>query len=107
MPVSFFTSELQKARDRFNAIYGETRVCDLRMRQSLIAAICWMGVLEKRIARSGSKTADRTEIQRFVRLKNSVNSIFNRIETESDERRTNGTADDAERWKDRGTGFIR
>jgi hypothetical protein len=68
MAIDFFEKEVEKTQDRFNTIYGDLLVCDIRVRQRLIITICWMGVLKKRIEKAGNKEMCRVEIQQFVRL---------------------------------------
>jgi len=48
MAIDFFEKEVKKAQDRFNTIYGDLLVCDIRVRQRLIITICWMKVLKKK-----------------------------------------------------------
>ena len=107
MTVGFFQGEIQKAQDRFDAIYGGRHVCDLEVRNGLVIAISWMGVLKKRVIRTSGKGTSRADIQKFVRSRDIVNSIFNRIETELGERGCHGNAGNvAERSKDASTGVI-
>ena len=90
MSVDFFESELGKARNRFNNVFGELIVCDLKVRQALILAICWMGVLKRKIDSEKDKETVRSEIKKFVKYRDLVNTVLNRVETEFHERRTYG-----------------
>ena len=95
MPVNFFEKELGKVRSRFNMILGESIVCDLKVRQTLILAICWMGVLKQKIDKPKDKEVVRDEIKKFVRYRDLVNIIFDKLEIELQERRGDGNSDDA------------
>ncbi len=107
MPVGFISDELRKAQDRFNATYGGLRVCDLQVRNGLVIAISWMGVLKRRVDSADNGEVCRTDIQKFVRSRDLVNSVLNRIDAELSERRGHGNACDvAERAKDGSTGVI-
>lgn len=94
MPVDFFESELGKVRNRFNNVFGELIVCDLKVRQTLIHAICWMGVLKRKVDSAKDKEAVREEIKKFVKYRDLVNTVLNRVETELLERRAYGHSGD-------------
>jgi hypothetical protein len=94
MSVDFFESELKKARNRFNSIFGNLVVCNLKVRQMLILAITWMGVLKRKIDNAKDKEAVREEIKKFVKYRDLVNNVFNKIEIELQERRAYGHSDD-------------
>ena len=82
MPVDFFAKELGKAQNRFNTILGNLSVFNIKTRQSLIIAICWMGVLKNKINTVKDKELARDNIRKFVKYRNLVNNVFNQIETE-------------------------
>ena len=87
MAIDFFEKELTKVQHRFNHILGNLIVCDLKVRQMLILAICWMGVLKRKIHQAPDKDLVREEIQKFIKYRNLVNETFNNIEKELEQRR--------------------
>ena len=87
MAIDFFEKELTKVQHRFNSILGNLMVCDLTLRQKLILAICWMGVLKRKIHQAPDKDLVREEIQKFIKYRNLVNETFNNIEEELEQRR--------------------
>lgn len=82
MPNDYFSKELNRVRNRFNSVFADQITCDLQLRQTLILAICWMGVLKKKIDKTEPKDLARPSIQKFVKYKKLVNDIFDRMENE-------------------------
>ena len=70
MAIDFFEKELTKVQHRFNCVLGDLMVCDLTLRQKLILAICWMGVLKRKIHQAPDKDLVREEIQKFIKYRN-------------------------------------
>ena len=87
MPIDFFESELQKAQDRFNQTFGTTTVCDLKLRQSVILAICFMGNADRKIKNVTNKDKVREQIKKFMKTRCILNNLFDRFEREHHERR--------------------
>ena len=83
MTVIFFEKEVNKAQSRFNGIFGNEIVCNIEARDAAIFTICQMGVICKKL----KKSKEKEFIQEFVRLKNIINTFFNRLEKENEERR--------------------
>ena len=94
MSVDFFEKELRKAQNRFNTVFCELFVCNLKVRQTLILAITWMGVLKRKIHEKEDKDLARDDIRKFVKYRNLVNDVFNNIESELEERRPYDNPDD-------------
>ena len=106
MAVDFFEKELKGAQNRFNKIFGDLVVCNIKTRQMLILAICGMGLMKTKIDNAHEKEAVREEIKKFVRYRNVINDTFNKIETQLQERRKHGNTDYNTR-ENRKTGFGR
>lgn len=80
MPVDFFEKEVTKAQERFNQTYGEMIVCNLRLRQATIMSIIHLDILHRKIAAASSKDEVRSEIQAFIRARNTINNHLTQIE---------------------------
>jgi hypothetical protein len=87
MPIDFFELELKKARDRFNQTFGTITVCDLKLRQSVILAICFMGNVGRKIKNAANKDKVREQIKKFMKTRLILNNLFDQFEREHQERR--------------------
>ena len=92
MSINYFEVELYKVQKRFNEIFGDLIVCNLKMRQALILAISWLGVLKNKIDTGKNKEVTRENIGKFVTHRNRINKIFDRIEGELRQRRKHGNS---------------
>lgn len=80
MPINFFSNELTKVYDRFNRTFGKLIVFNTNTRQRIVFSIISLGVLEKKIMVEKNKDQLRSEIKRFVRIKNILNHYFDEID---------------------------
>jgi hypothetical protein len=87
MKVNFFEKELIKVRERFNQTFGKQTVCDLKTRAQVIIAIIHMGMLNNKIMKAKDKSMVRDDIRKFIRIKNTLTTIFNNAEKFWEERR--------------------
>ncbi len=87
MTINFFKKELDKLRTRFNETFGETQTCNLKLRQAALVAIIWLGVSEKRINEAPVKNLVRKEIKEFIRARDVLNNLFNRLQDQQSGRR--------------------
>ncbi len=86
MTISFFKKELDKLRTRFNETFVETQTCNLKLRQTALVAIIWLGVSEKRINEALDKNLVRKEIKEFIRARDVLNNLFIRMKNQQKER---------------------
>ena len=89
MPIEFYEKEIMNAREKFNQTFGMLTVCDLRLRQSAILAISFMGTLGKKIMEANNKDDIKAEIQKFMKTKEILSNLFAKIEEHQKERRNN------------------
>ena len=87
MSIDFFELELKKAQDRFNKTFGTTTVCNLKLRQSVILAICFMGTAARKIKNSTKKDNVREEIKKFMKTRRILDNLFDQFERKHQERR--------------------
>ena len=87
MKIDFFEKELTAVRQRFNQTLGKLAVCNLKTRYQVIIAIIQMGLLTKKIARTKDKSRVRDDIRMFIRIKNTLMTIFSTTEKIWQERR--------------------
>ena len=80
MAVNFFEREVKKAWHRFNQAFGNQATCNLQIRYSALLAICWLGVLGKRILEAKDKEKVRDLTQEFTSRKKTLNNFFTQIE---------------------------
>ena len=88
MKVDFFEKELITVRERFNQTFGNQTVCNLETRCRVIISIIHMGVLSEKINKAGDKSMVRDDIRMFIRIKNTLTTIFNNVEKFWEERRS-------------------
>jgi len=87
MPVDFFVKEVDRARHKFNQTFGMMRTGDIKLRQSVILKICGLGCLRNKIVKAADKDQIRDEICNFMKIRNTLNNVFNTIEDYQKERR--------------------
>ena len=92
MPIDFFEKEVKKARERFNQTFGRMTVCDIKLRQSTILAICFLGNLSSKIREAEAKDMVREDIKKFMRARNALNNTFTAVEDYRKERRVHGNS---------------
>ncbi len=77
MEIDFFEKEAKKAQKRFNQFFGTQVICNIEERQTLILAVCWLSVLNRRI----KENAENTELlKEFINNRNKLNQYFDRKE---------------------------
>ena len=87
MPVDFFVKEVNRAQHKFNQTFGMLRTGDIKLRQSVILKICGLGCLKNKIGKAADRDQVRAEICKFMKIRNTLNNIFNTIENYQKERR--------------------
>ena len=87
MKVNFFEKELTRVRERFNQTFGKRTVCNLQTRAQVIIAIIHMGMLNNKIMKAKDKSTVRDDIRIFIKIKNTLTTIFNNVEKFWEERR--------------------
>jgi len=87
MAVDFFEREVLKAQDRFNKTFGGLTVCDICTRQRAILKIIRMSLIRNRIIQEKVKEKIVQERSNFVITRNWLNSLFNQVENEINERK--------------------
>ncbi len=92
MRIDFFQNELCKVQDRFNETFGKLVVCNVSQRQRIMLSIISMGRLEKKIMAAGSMDNARDDIKKFVRTRNILNKVFEKVEQHFKERRGHAAA---------------
>ena len=97
MPVDFFEKEFVTVCERYNQTFGSQSVCNQRTRCRVILAIIHMGLLAKRIEKTKDKAEVRDDIRMFIRIRNTLMSIFSTAEKIFQERRLYGNDNQTER----------
>lgn len=87
MKVNFFEKELTRIWERFNQTFGKQIVCDLQVRAQVIIAIIHLGMLGNKIMKAKDKEMVRGDIRMFIRIKNTLTTIFNNAEKYWERRR--------------------
>lgn len=87
MPVDFFEKEVNRAQEKFNQTFGMLETGDIKLRQSVILKICGLGCLKNKIGKAANRDQVRDEICKFMKIRNTLNNIFNTIEDYQKERR--------------------
>lgn len=105
MKIQFFEKELQRVRDRFNETFGIMPVCDLKLRQRVILSICHLGCLAKEMAEIKSRDHPHNRIERFMRVRNVLNRIFDELEKDQKERREQNGRDSYRKENGTGTNY--
>lgn len=107
MKSSFFEKELFKIRERFNQTFGRQIVCDLKTRQQVILSIIHMGLLSRKISETGVANETRARIQRLIKVRDTLNGIFDKAEDTWAERRNYGNKSNhvnRQKWTNRSKG---
>ena len=109
MPIDFYEKEVMKARKKFNQTFGMLKVCDLRLRQSAILAIGFMGTLGQKIIEAKNREKAKEQIDKFMRTKNVLNNLFAKLEKQQQKRRNhvNRNAEAGSNGNGRGAGRRR
>ena len=89
MQFEFFEREMGRVQDRFNETFGAQVVCDINARQTVILAICQMGILARKIVTTKNWDATREDLKSFSRGRKALHKCFNRMESEQLKRRNN------------------
>ena len=97
MKIDFFDKELTTVWERFNQTFGKQIVCNLKTRYRVIISIIQMGMLADKINKAGNKVMVRDDIRMFVRVKNTLMTIFSNAEKYWQERRRYGNGSQAKR----------
>ena len=97
MAVDFFEKELTTVWERYNQTFGKQSVCNLKTRYQVIFAIIHMGMLRKKISKTGDKSMYRDDIGLFIRTKNTLMTIFSNAEKVWQERRPYDNGNQADR----------
>ena len=87
MKIDFFEKELITVRERFNQTFGKQTVCNLETRYRVIISILHMGILSDKINKAGDKSLVRDDIRLFIRIRNTLMTIFKNTEKYWHERR--------------------
>ncbi len=77
MKINLFTKKLHRIQEQFNEVFGN-HTSNIDERQTVILAICWLGVLAKKITSSKDKVERKDLIDEFNRGKNQINNFFNK-----------------------------
>ena len=88
MKVNFFEEEQAWVWESFNQTFGNQTVCDHQTRAQVIIAIIHMGMLNNKIMKAKDKSTVRDDIRMFIRIKNTLTTIFNNAEKLWEERRS-------------------
>jgi hypothetical protein len=87
MKIDFFEKEFRRVWRRFNQTFGQQTVCNLSARYRVIISIIQMGMLGEKINEAKDKAMVRDDIQMFIRIRNTLNIIFDNAENYWHERR--------------------
>ena len=92
MVTNFFKRELVKLQTNFNTAFGENPTFDLKLRETVLVAIIWLGLYEKLISQAKDTDSVRQEIKDFVHARDVLNDLFDRIQNQCGERSLYGEA---------------
>jgi hypothetical protein len=83
-----FEQMVFEARNRFNDVFGGRTVFDLNAKGAAIWAVCWLGVLNKKIRKSGSIVEAKEYINNFNLIFEKLDRFYNNFEMkgESDDK---------------------
>ena len=87
MEVYLFGKEVNRARKRFNKIFGKRVAQNLQMRHAAILSICWLGVISERIKNPKPDEAIKHITEEFTRFRDSLKVVFDEMENEIEEGR--------------------
>ena len=80
MKIDFFEKELNTVRERFNQTFGKQTVCSLEARCRVIISIIHMGMIGDKIRKARDKAIVRDDIRMFIKIRNTLFTIFNNAE---------------------------
>lgn len=86
MAVDFFAKEVEKLRNRFNGIYGERTIFDLRSRQACILAICRASLLSQSIRDRTDEKGIGETTRELCAIRETLNRFFDRMEEQQERR---------------------
>ncbi len=79
-----FDEMVFEARNRFNHVFGGRTVCNLKARYAAIWAVCWLGVLNKKIRKAESIDEAKEHVRSFKRTFGKLNKFFSNYEKKGD-----------------------
>ena len=80
MATDFFKKEVLKAQERFNQTFGLLTVCDLRQRQKAILAVIFLARIADKIGKEKNRDNARDKIRKFMRTRDILYRLFDRVE---------------------------
>ena len=84
--INLFTKKLHRIQEQFNEVFGDHTTNNIDERQTVILAICWLGVLWKKISANKDSVKRKDLIAEFNSRLTVVNNFFNKKEGEQNER---------------------
>lgn len=84
MAVDFFAKEVEKLRRRFNGIYGDRTIFDLRSRQACILAICRASLLSQSIRDTAGEEGIGEMTRELCTIRDNLNRFFDRMEEQQE-----------------------
>ena len=91
MATNVFEHELEKLTARFNRVFGEEAVGDLRARSATILVLCRAGMLAHAIRSPMDERETKTVTGEFMHLRNVLNRFFDAIELQQKRRSYDAT----------------
>ncbi len=79
MKVDLFTKKLHRIQEQFNEFFGDRTTNNIDERQTLILAICWLGVLAKKISASKDCRERKDLIDEFNRGRNLISNFLDKM----------------------------
>ena len=80
MKIDLFLKTLRHLQGQFNELFGKDPTKNIDERQTLILAICWLGVLQKRISASKNPEEAKEMIAEFNRGSNLITNYLKQKE---------------------------
>jgi nucleoside-diphosphate-sugar epimerase len=93
MAINFFEKEVEKLSIRFNSVFGEQTVCDLRSRYLSIFAICRAGIIARYIRDETDEKRIGDMTREFCKIRDGMNRFFDMFESQLERRRYAETGD--------------
>lgn len=72
----FVEKEINMFQEKFNETFGDEIVFDVRARQTVFLAICFLGILGKKMNETDDKVKIQYLIQKYVRSRNVLVNFF-------------------------------
>jgi len=85
--IDFFEKEVEKLSIRFNSVFGEQTVCDIRSRYLSIFAICRVGVIARCIKDETDEKRIGDMTREYCRIRDVMNRFFDMLESQLEGRR--------------------